>query len=201
MRSYPQGDLETPFLEEELFVGDAEVVWEAHVTALEAETPFARDLMQRSEPAVQSEYEEQEETSREVEAPYAYEELEEHEEEDVEEVERDVKDTPAGLDAAREDEDPEGAEEEFEVFEDEEPEETLAIAYEPESSNDLSHEDAVQQALEEPLPQLFDAERPEPEEEVDEEAELPTDPADGWVVPEDVLRAGEAQTIAYDDAP
>jgi hypothetical protein len=200
--SYPQGDLESPFLKEELFVGDTEVVWEAHVAALETETPFAQDLMQRSEPAVQSEYEEKEETSREVEAPYAYEEeLEEHEDEDVEKFERDVKDTPAALETAREDEEPEGTEEEFEAFEDEGPEEALAIPYEPESSIVLSHENAVQQALEEPLPQLFDAERPEPEEDVDEEAELPTDPADGWVVPEDVRRAGEAQTIAYDDAP
>jgi uncharacterized protein YcbK (DUF882 family) len=201
LRSYPQGDLESPFSQEELFAGEPEVVWETRVAALETETPFARDLMQGAGPAVQSEYEEKVETSREVEAPYAYEELEEHEEEDGGKFDRDVKDTPEELEAAREDEEPEGAEEEFEAFEDEGPEEALAVPYEPESSIVLSHEDAVQQALEEPLPQLFDAERPEPEEEVDEEAELPRDPADGWVVPEDVRRAGEAQTIAYDDAP
>src|SRR5687767_14217993 len=65
----------------------------------------------------------------------------------------------------------------------------------------FSYEEEVESNFEEPLPLLFDAERPEAEEEVDEEAELPTDPADGWVTPEDVRRAGEAQYVKYDDAP
>jgi hypothetical protein len=44
--SYPQGDLETPFLKEELFVGESEAGWEARVAALEAESPFQSALEQ-----------------------------------------------------------------------------------------------------------------------------------------------------------
>ena len=46
MPSYPQGDLETPFLKEELFVGESEAGWEARVAALEAESPFQSALEQ-----------------------------------------------------------------------------------------------------------------------------------------------------------
>jgi hypothetical protein len=40
LRSDPLGDLESPFLEEKLFVGESEPGWEAHLGALEAESPF-----------------------------------------------------------------------------------------------------------------------------------------------------------------
>lgn len=39
-RSGPRGGLESPFLAEELFVGEAEPEWEARLAALEAESPF-----------------------------------------------------------------------------------------------------------------------------------------------------------------
>ena len=48
LRSYPQGELKSPFLEEELFVGETEADWEVHLTALEAESPFRHTFEQSS---------------------------------------------------------------------------------------------------------------------------------------------------------
>ena len=53
----------------------------------------------------------------------------------------------------------------------------------------------------EALPLPFDAERPPPHEEVDEQAPLPARPDEGWVVPPQVLAAGQRQRVRYDDAP
>ncbi len=47
LRSYPQGALETPFLEEEFFVGESEAEREARLAALEAESPFQSAFEQR----------------------------------------------------------------------------------------------------------------------------------------------------------
>jgi hypothetical protein len=52
--SYPQGDLETPFLKEELFVGESEAGWEARVAALEAESPFQSALEQDQTTLIES---------------------------------------------------------------------------------------------------------------------------------------------------
>ena len=62
-------------------------------------------------------------------------------------------------------------------------------------------EELLELDIGEELPQLFDAEQPEEDEELYEVEELPTAPRDGWVVPADVRAAGEAQTVPYDDSP
>ena len=195
-------DLESPFLEGELFAGESEEEWEAHLAALEAESPFTKDLIQGARLAVEPEYEEEEEPSLEGEVPYAGEELEDYEEEEVEDFEWEVEEAPAEFEEAYEDEKPEDVEEEFETYEDEGlEEEALAIPYLSEEFSALSSEGGFEPDFEEVLPLLFDAELPATEEEVDEEGELPTDPADGWVIPQDVLRAGENQSVQYADAP
>lgn len=46
LRSHPQGALESPFLEEEFFVGETKAEWEGHIAALEGESPFQRAFQQ-----------------------------------------------------------------------------------------------------------------------------------------------------------
>ena len=204
IRSRPLEGLNSPFLEEELFTGEGEEDLEARLPALEAETPFALGLEQGAGLVDTLEVEEAEESSSEVETPYVDEEMEDYEEEEVEEFEwedEEAQDEFEWTYGGYEDEEQENFEEEFDTFEDESFEEEEAEPYEFEDSIVFSYEEEVESDFEEPLPLLFDAERPEAEEEVDEEAELPTDPADGWVTPGDVRRAGEAQYVKYDDAP
>jgi len=42
LRSYPKSDLESPFLEVELFVGESKAEWETSLAALETKSPFQR---------------------------------------------------------------------------------------------------------------------------------------------------------------
>ena len=51
LRSQPQRNLESPFLEEELFVRESE--WEAHLPALEAESPFLQAFEESQRPEVE----------------------------------------------------------------------------------------------------------------------------------------------------
>jgi hypothetical protein len=44
LRSYPRGELHSPFFDEELFVRGAADEWKAHLTTLEAESPFRHAL-------------------------------------------------------------------------------------------------------------------------------------------------------------
>jgi len=57
LRAYPQGDLESPFLEEELFAEESETDWEVHLAALEAESPFRWAFEEEPGPAIEPELE------------------------------------------------------------------------------------------------------------------------------------------------
>jgi len=200
VRSQPIEGLESPFLGEELFTGKSEEEWKAQLATVEAESPFAWGIKQVASPAAEPEVEE--ERTSQAGAPYAEEELEDYVEEELEDLEWEDRIAPAEFGEAYEDEEPEYVEEEFEAYEEEGPEEeALAISYTSEDSASLPDEEGLEPELQDALPLLFDAEHPASEEEVDEEAGLPTGPADGWVIPQDVVRAGENQPVRYDDAP
>lgn len=128
---YPQGELESPFLEEEIFVGEAEGEWQARLTALEAESAFQHAFEQSPAMPFELENYEEEELSLEGEAPYVGEELEEYDEEEVEDFEWGVEEAPAEFEEAYEDEKPEDIEEE--TFLDEFDEEDEYILFERQS--------------------------------------------------------------------
>lgn len=90
LHSDTQSELESPFLKEELFVGESEVDWEARLAALEAECVFQRDFSEIAEAAEELEdYEgERADEGEETEADTLYaEEFDENTGEDVEEHE------------------------------------------------------------------------------------------------------------------
>ncbi|HSD58318.1 MAG TPA: DUF2272 domain-containing protein [Methanotrichaceae archaeon] len=81
-RSTSQGNLESPFLQEELFGGKTEAEWETHLSALEAKSPFLNAFEQGRTSAVEQEGDAQELFWDESDSDYA-EEFEEYYEEEV----------------------------------------------------------------------------------------------------------------------
>mgnify|MGYP007070662206 CR=1 FL=1 len=136
--SYPQGDLESPFLQGEVLVQEAEPEWGPRLAALQAESSFQRAFEGRLPTIVEPEVGGAEKPSPEVAMPTA------------EQDPADRKEIEGALDA------PESA-----PLEEDEAEPNKL-----ENSSVSPDEESAAQDLEESPPQLFDAERPESEEEV-----------------------------------
>jgi hypothetical protein len=224
-RPATHGELASPFLEEELFAEESDAEWEAHLSVLEAESPFRHAFEQGVALFAEREGEGEENVDEQAFWPES-EDVAEADGASHEEYEA-LGEVPVPLSEV----DPDFLNEHSaEAFIDElkldneysiEKESIYAdelnmwdeVSVEPEAdasdtmlsadgdanlvSPVLHFESLVEDEM---PPQLFDAELPEAEEEVDLTLELPTVPSQGWVIPADVLAAGNTHSVRYDDS-
>lgn len=200
--SYTTGKLQSPFIDEELFAEGNYEEWTIGLNTLEAESPFSQDFFSWASLTTEPVDTAAEQPWDEAETIDADEELDADEEVAFENLAWGDGITPPIFGEADLDHESEYIAEEFEADNDEELAEEILTELPSGEYYDAFLDDDETEPEFQDAPQLFsDVELPVFEEEMENSNELPTDPADGWVVPQEILRAGEVQYVRYDNAP